>query len=69
LAARTYAGWAQAFEVPAGGGVQRVTHDPGLRTTSIGLQGAALGLVVLLALPRARTREDLLDLPGEEAVP
>jgi GT2 family glycosyltransferase len=69
LAARTYAGWAQAFEVPAGGGVLRVTHDQGLRTTSIWLQGAALGLVVLLALPRARTREDLLDLPGEEAVP
>jgi hypothetical protein len=59
LAARTYDGWAQAFELPAEGGVLEVRHDPGRRPLLLWLQLAAVGLVVLLALPQARTREDL----------
>ena len=64
LVPRTYAGWAQAFEVPAAGGRLEVTHEQGVRTPLTWLQGAALGLVVLLALPQARTRDDLLGDPS-----
>ena len=61
LAPQTYGGWAQAFELPATGGRLEITHDQGARTLLLWLQLAAAGTVLLLALPRARTRDDLRD--------
>lgn len=55
LPARTYAGWAQAFLLPADGGRLRVHYDQGSRPVLLWLQAGALVLVVVLALPQART--------------
>jgi GT2 family glycosyltransferase len=64
LDARTYDGWAQAFVLPAGGGQLVVRYDDGDRQLLLWLQGAALLLAVILALPSVRTVED-----ADEAVP
>ena len=58
LAPRRYDGWAQAFTLPARGGRLRLDHDPGLRPVLLWAQLAALVLVVVLALPQARTTLD-----------
>jgi hypothetical protein len=67
LPPRTYGGWAQAFELPATGGRLEVTHDQGGRTLLLWLQLAAAALVLLLALPKARTRVDDLEDDVEAA--
>jgi hypothetical protein len=57
LPARTYDGWAQAFLLPAEGGRLRLHHEEGVRAPLLWLQLGAIVLVVLLALPQARTRQ------------
>jgi hypothetical protein len=57
LPRRTYDGWAQAFLLPADGGRLKLHHDQGLRPLLLWLQLGAVVLVVVLALPQARTRQ------------
>ncbi len=65
LAPRRYDGWAQAFELPAGGGRLRLEHDAGLRPVLLWLQLGLLVVVVVLALPAARSVLD--DVTGADA--
>ncbi|MFD8263082.1 glycosyltransferase [Streptomyces griseoluteus] len=69
LTPRTVDGWAQGFELPAGGGKLDVTYDaPFTHTVWLWVQGALAVLLVVLALPgRRRDVDD--DLPEEEPVP
>ncbi|MFF7386296.1 glycosyltransferase [Streptomyces griseoluteus] len=69
LTPRTVDGWAQGFELPAGGGKLDVTYDaPFTHTLWLWAQGALAVLLVVLALPgRRRDVDD--DLPEEETVP
>ncbi|MFD6028979.1 glycosyltransferase [Streptomyces griseoluteus] len=69
LTPRTVDGWAQGFELPAGGGKLDVTYDaPFIHTVWLWVQGALAVLLVVLALPgRRRDVDD--DLPEEEPVP
>ena len=76
LEARTYDGWAQAFVLPAGDGGQLVIrYDDGDRQRLLWLQGAALLLAVILALPSVRRVEDAdettapVDVTPERVVP
>jgi hypothetical protein len=64
LTPRTYDGWAQAFLLPADGGRLLLRHEEGLRTTLLWVQLGLVLLVVVLALPQARTGEDE-DLPED----
>ncbi|RFU87905.1 family 2 glycosyl transferase [Streptomyces triticagri] len=68
LTRTTVAGWAQGFELPAGGGRLDVTFDtPGAHTGWLFAQGAMAVVLVVLALPgRRRTVDD--DLPDEALV-
>ncbi|MGH3486791.1 MAG: glycosyltransferase [Actinopolymorphaceae bacterium] len=60
-----YADWAQAFELPAGGGTVAVTHVAARQGELLVVQGAVLLLFLIFALPtRARS-----DYPGAEAGP
>jgi hypothetical protein len=60
LEARTYDGWAQAFVLPpAEGGRLVVRYDDGNRQRLLWLQGAALLLAIILALPSVRRVEDV----------
>ncbi|ONK13896.1 glycosyltransferase [Streptomyces sp. MP131-18] len=64
----TIDGWAQGFELPAGGGRLDVVHEtPGTHTLWVWAQGFALLVLTVLALP-GRRRELDDDLP-EEAEP
>ncbi|MFD4539730.1 glycosyltransferase [Streptomyces bauhiniae] len=69
LTPRTVDGWAQGFELPAGGGKLDVTYDaPFTHTVWLWVQGALAVLLVVLALPgRRRDVDD--DLPEEEPIP
>ncbi|MFF9393645.1 glycosyltransferase [Streptomyces griseoluteus] len=69
LTPKTVDGWAQGFELPAGGGKLDVTYDaPFTHTVWLWVQGALAVLLVVLALPgRRRDVDD--DLPEEETVP
>ena len=72
LDARRYDGWAQAFTLPAGGGHLVLEHDPGLRPVLLWVQLGALLLVLVLALPQARTTLDdetgaEVDLPDTDS--
>ncbi|MFG3198804.1 glycosyltransferase [Streptomyces sp. NPDC048208] len=69
LTPRTVDGWAQGFELPAGGGRLDVTYDaPIAHTVWLWAQGALAVLLVVLALPgRRRDVDD--DLPEEEPIP
>ncbi|MDQ1585219.1 MAG: hypothetical protein QOH80_584, partial [Actinomycetota bacterium] len=58
LTPRTYAGWAQAFVVPASGGLLTVRHEDRAHSVLLWLQAAAVVLVLVLALPSARRTED-----------
>jgi hypothetical protein len=58
LTPRTYAGWAQAFVVPASGGRLTVRHEDRAHSVLLWLQAAAVLLVLVLALPSARRTED-----------
>ncbi|MGW2469701.1 glycosyltransferase [Streptomyces bauhiniae] len=66
---KTVDGWAQGFELPAGGGKLDVTYDaPFTHTVWLWVQGALAVLLVVLALPgRRRDVDD--DLPEEEPIP
>ncbi|MGA5322797.1 glycosyltransferase [Streptomyces seoulensis] len=66
LTPKTVDGWAQGFELPAGGGRLDVTYDaPFTHTVWLWVQGALAVLLVVLALPgRRRDVDD--DLPEEE---
>ncbi|EGX57148.1 hypothetical protein SZN_24218 [Streptomyces zinciresistens K42] len=65
LTATTVDGWAQGFELPAGGGRLDVTYDdPAGRTTWLWTQGFLALVLVVMALPgRRRDIDD--DLPEE----
>ncbi|HWH30956.1 MAG TPA: hypothetical protein VNU26_18715 [Mycobacteriales bacterium] len=52
-------GWAQGFELPAGGGRLELRHEDGTRTRALTLQGAALALTAVLAVPAGRRRSGL----------
>jgi hypothetical protein len=52
--ARTLDGWAQGYEIPAGGGRFELSRSMWGRHIWVGLQGAAFLLVLVLALPGAR---------------
>ncbi|MER5474103.1 glycosyltransferase [Streptomyces sp. NPDC002685] len=69
LTRTTVDGWAQGFELPAGGGRLDVTFDAPLSHTAwLWAQGALALVLVVLALPgRRRDIDD--DLPEEQAVP
>lgn len=58
LTAARYDGWAQAFELPAGGGRLRIDHEAGVRQALLWVQLGVLVLVVVLALPQARAALD-----------
>ncbi len=58
LTPRRYDGWAQAFSLPAGGGRLVLDHDGGRRPVLLWFQLAGLVLVVVLALPQARSPLD-----------
>jgi GT2 family glycosyltransferase len=60
LEAVTIDGWAQGFRVPAAGGRLEITYDNGTRTRWLIGTGVGLLVVVVLALPGARTREEVL---------
>ncbi|WP_343233332.1 glycosyltransferase family 2 protein [Streptomonospora sp. PA3] len=66
LAAGATATGLTAFELPAGGGQLRLEKAEPLRGTWLAVQGGLLVLVVVFALPGARTEEDLRE---EEAQP
>jgi GT2 family glycosyltransferase len=59
LAPRTAWGWAQAFDLPARGGLVTLERDNGPRRRLVSAQAAVLGLVLVLALPTARRRRGL----------
>ncbi|MEU0740889.1 glycosyltransferase family 2 protein [Streptomyces sp. NPDC006134] len=69
LAPTTVDGWAQGFELPAGGGRLDVTYDdPFAHTAWLWAQGLLAVVLVVLALPgRRRDVDD--DLPEEPVVP
>ncbi|MFG3049147.1 glycosyltransferase [Streptomyces sp. NPDC048241] len=69
LTPKTVDGWAQGFELPAGGGKLDVTYDaPFAHTVWLWAQGALAVLLVVLALPgRRRDIDD--DLPEEQPIP
>ncbi|MFF7968114.1 glycosyltransferase [Streptomyces sp. NPDC007903] len=69
LTPKTVDGWAQGFELPAGGGKLDVTYDaPFTHTVWLWVQGALAVLLVVLALPgRRRDVDD--DLPEEQPIP
>jgi len=69
LTRTTVDGWAQGFELPAGGGKLDVTFDaPVSHTGWLWAQGALAVVLVVLALPgRRRDVDD--DLPEEQVVP
>ncbi|RZU15332.1 glycosyltransferase [Streptomyces sp. BK239] len=69
LTRTTVDGWAQGFELPAGGGELDVTYDdPFTHTAWLWAQGALALVLVVLALPgRRRDVDD--DLPEEEPRP
>lgn len=58
LPARTAYGWAQAYDVPATGGRLVVSYDGSHRRHELLAQGALLAVVLLLAAPTDRRRED-----------
>ncbi|MCX4526154.1 MULTISPECIES: glycosyltransferase family 2 protein [unclassified Streptomyces] len=70
LKAKTVDGWAQGFELPAGGGRLDLVHEDSLTRTAWHWAQGVLALVLLvMALPGRRARLDD-DLPDEErAVP
>ncbi|MFC8141372.1 glycosyltransferase [Streptomyces paradoxus] len=69
LTRTTVDGWAQGFELPAGGGRLDVTYDDPIGHTAwLWAQGLLAVVLVVLALPgRRRDIDD--DLPDEPAVP
>jgi hypothetical protein len=71
LPRRTAWGWAQAFEVPAGGGHLELSHAQGGRRTALVAELVAALAVLVLALPAGRRRtglEDDVEI-GDDAVP
>ena len=62
LVPRRYAGWAQAFVLPAGGGTLHVRYDAGARPLLLWVQLGALLLLLVLALPPLR---GLIDGDGD----
>jgi GT2 family glycosyltransferase len=54
LERRRYDGWAQAFELPSGGGQLRLQHDQGSRAPLLWAQLGLVVIVVVLALPAVR---------------
>ncbi len=60
-------GWAQAFALPSGGGRLDITRDETSRDVGLGLEGAALLAIGVLALPGARVEEE--DEVAEGAAP
>ncbi|TDD90200.1 glycosyltransferase family 2 protein [Actinomadura rubrisoli] len=61
--ARTVDGWAQGYEIPAAGGDFALTRDMTMRHAWVIVQGVAVLLVAVLALPGARS--DTLMPTGE----
>lgn len=70
LTRTTVAGWAQGFELPAGGGVLRIGYHSWVRTGWLVGQGLLLLIVLVLSLPDSRRQsadEELYEEEGEEA--
>jgi GT2 family glycosyltransferase len=59
LAATTAYGWAQAFELPPGGGEFRLRYAGDDRQTALTVQAVLAGLVLILAAPSVRRGDDL----------
>lgn len=59
--------WAQAFELPAGGGRLQVWHAPSSGSWTRWIGGALLVLAVLLAIPSPARRTDARDETGERS--
>jgi GT2 family glycosyltransferase len=55
--AKVVDGWAQAYDVPAGGGEFRLSHGMLLRRLWVGAQALAFLIVVVLALPGGQIQE------------
>jgi hypothetical protein len=69
---RTAWGWAQAFTVPASGGVLDVHYEQTSRHLAVGIEGVLLLVVVILAAPgrrRGRGLERYTDDDGERDTP
>jgi hypothetical protein len=57
--------WAQAFVVPETGGQLRVWHSSDGRRVALIVQASLLGVVLVLAAPSVRRRQDELELEDE----
>ncbi|HSA49296.1 MAG TPA: glycosyltransferase [Yinghuangia sp.] len=68
LPRRTVEGWGQAFTLPADGGHLKITYEGGSRGMWLAVEGVALLVVVVLALP-ARRRGNDDDLPETAGAP
>jgi GT2 family glycosyltransferase len=64
-------GWAQGFELPAGGGTLVVRHDTSHRKASLAVEGVLLLVAVVLAAPSVRRGDESETeaVPEEELVP
>ena len=65
LPSRTYDGWAQAFDLPAGSGSVTVTHVAPNRGALLVIQGIVVLLILIFALP-SRSRRDVPAPPPRE---
>jgi hypothetical protein len=55
-----YNGWAQAFVLPAAGGQLELTHHSSSRNRWLVIQGLAIAVVIVLALPGGRRAGEIL---------
>lgn len=69
LPGSTAQGWQQAFAVPAAGGRLTLGYDASARHRWLWVQGLALLVVIVLALPGARRSPDALDPEDTDVLP
>jgi GT2 family glycosyltransferase len=61
----TYDGWAQAFELPQGGGLVRVDHQAEQRQNWLKFQLAVVAVALVLAAPGMRRQRGAIDAAAE----